>query len=295
MLNYTVKSKVTDKGLIVGIVLNNGKEDKFIPKNKFGSFSDNEFLNAKISSDGKVFTAKGKIPLMTYEDYMSNIKPTGGSGSVILYHGSDHVIEKPRFGAGKSNNDYGVGFYCTQDKDLACEWSCQGNRLGVANVYELDYSKLKVLELGTSSYEDIMRWLTILINNRSLGMDDKMGIKRVKKFLNEHYMVKDYRSYDLIRGYRADDSYFSFAKDFLNNQSSFTKMSQAMFLGKLGIQEVLISKKAFSLLKYKGYINAEERHRIFYSKRDNEARNAYKRIRDSEKNLLIEDIIRRGY
>ena len=33
---------------------------------------------------------------------------------MILYHGSDHIIEKPVFGEGKSYNDYGRGFYCTE-------------------------------------------------------------------------------------------------------------------------------------------------------------------------------------
>ena len=34
---------------------------------------------------------------------------------MLLYHGSDHIIEKPEFGAGKKHNDYGRGFYCTQN------------------------------------------------------------------------------------------------------------------------------------------------------------------------------------
>ena len=31
-----------------------------------------------------------------------------------IYHGSDHIIEKPQYGYGKPYNDYGVGFYCTE-------------------------------------------------------------------------------------------------------------------------------------------------------------------------------------
>ena len=37
---------------------------------------------------------------------------------MLLYHGSDHIIEKPEFGAGKKHNDYGRGFYCTQNIEL---------------------------------------------------------------------------------------------------------------------------------------------------------------------------------
>ena len=30
---------------------------------------------------------------------------------ITLYHGSDHIVEMPVFGEGKSYNDYGRGFY----------------------------------------------------------------------------------------------------------------------------------------------------------------------------------------
>ena len=33
-----------------------------------------------------------------------------------IYHGSDKIIEKPLFGHGKTYNDYGLGFYCTEVK-----------------------------------------------------------------------------------------------------------------------------------------------------------------------------------
>ena len=39
-----------------------------------------------------------------------------------IYHGSDHMIEKPKFGYGKPYNDYGVGFYCTENPNMAKEW-----------------------------------------------------------------------------------------------------------------------------------------------------------------------------
>ena len=42
---------------------------------------------------------------------------------LTLYHGSERVIESPTFGAGKRNNDFGLGFYCTQSSELAKEWA----------------------------------------------------------------------------------------------------------------------------------------------------------------------------
>lgn len=39
-----------------------------------------------------------------------------------IYHGSKDKIEKPLYGKGKLHNDYGQGFYCTQDIEMAKEW-----------------------------------------------------------------------------------------------------------------------------------------------------------------------------
>lgn len=42
---------------------------------------------------------------------------------ITLYHGSEQLIEEPTFGKGKGNNDFGLGFYCTESEDLAKEWA----------------------------------------------------------------------------------------------------------------------------------------------------------------------------
>ena len=38
---------------------------------------------------------------------------------MIIYHGSEKIIEKPVFGKGNLRNDYGKGFYCTESEELA--------------------------------------------------------------------------------------------------------------------------------------------------------------------------------
>ena len=43
---------------------------------------------------------------------------------MILYHGSDSIVKSPEYGKGKFYNDYGRGFYCTENKELAKEWAC---------------------------------------------------------------------------------------------------------------------------------------------------------------------------
>ena len=55
-----------------------------------------------------------------------------------LYHGSPERVEQPLLAKGKLTNDYGQGFYCTGNVELAKEWASAGNNNGVANCYELD-------------------------------------------------------------------------------------------------------------------------------------------------------------
>ena len=49
---------------------------------------------------------------------------------ITIYHGSEQIIEVPTFGLGKKNNDFGLGFYCTKNNDLAKEWAVSSLRNG---------------------------------------------------------------------------------------------------------------------------------------------------------------------
>lgn len=166
-----------------------------------------------------------------------------------IYHGSENIIEKPIYGYGKSYNDYGVGFYCTEAIEMAKEWGVSADFNGYANIYDLDMTDLTVLNLEDSEY-CILHWLNILLQNREFEMSSLLA-RDAKEYLNENFFV-DYSSVDIITGYRADDSCFSFAQDFINGTISFRQLSNATHLGKLGIQIVLKSEKAFSKLSYIG-------------------------------------------
>lgn len=166
-----------------------------------------------------------------------------------IYHGSENIIEKPIYGYGKSYNDYGVGFYCTEAIEMAKEWGVSADFNGYANIYDLDMTDLTVLNLEDSEY-CILHWLNILLQNREFEMSSLLA-RDAKEYLNENFFV-DYSSVDIITGYRADNSCFSLAQDFINGTISFRQLSNAMHLGKLGIQIVLKSEKAFSKLSYIG-------------------------------------------
>lgn len=213
-----------------------------------------------------------------------------------LYHGSKDRIEKPTYGKGKPYNDYGLGFYCTEDIEMAKEWSCGEEHDGYANSYELDITGLKVLNLNYSEYT-ILHWLTILLKNRSFRLTSSIA-KDAKEYLLEHFDI-DTSTYDVIIGYRADDSYFAFAEDFLNNAISVKKLKKAMSLGNLGEQIVLVSPKAFEHIHF---IDALEADRSKYftlrTKRDKAARDEYlngdRRPRYGSDELYMLDIIRQG-
>lgn len=190
-----------------------------------------------------------------------------------IYHGSNHIIDKPVFGYGKSYNDYGLGFYCTESIEMAKEWGVGLNRDGYANIYELETNNLDILDINDSNH-CILHWLTILLNNRHFEVSSVLA-KDAKDYLLQYFSV-DYQSKDVLTGYRADDSYFSFSLDFLNGAISYRQLCQAMFLGKLGQQIVLKSEKAFSQLKYIGFEIADS-HEWYEKKRarDKKARDDY--------------------
>ncbi len=75
-------------------------------------------------------------------------------------------------------------------------------------------------------------------------------------YLSENFLPS-LTGIDVIKGWRADDSYFSFAKAFLSNQISYNQLQNAMKFGNLGEQIVIKSKQAFDAISYKGYELAE--------------------------------------
>ena len=136
---------------------------------------------------------------------------------LILYHGSSEIIEKPIFGKGKAYNDYGRGFYCTENFELAKEWACTEGIDGYANQYEIETDGLKILNLSSGEYT-VLHWLALLMTYRKLRLSTPV-MKRGAEWLKEHFVV-NIEDYDAIIGYRADDSYFSFARAFVSNEIS---------------------------------------------------------------------------
>ena len=212
--------------------------------------------------------------------------------TLTLYHGSTDIIESPAFGKGKTYNDYGQGFYCTENIELAREWACLEGIDGYVNRYTINLDNLSVLNLRDPEYS-ILHWLTILTENRKLRISTP-AMRRGVEWLQNHFHI-DTTSYDAIIGYRADDSYFSFARAFLTNQISLAQLSYAMKLGKLGEQFVLMSRKAFDTVRFEGYEAVDSS--VYYVKRkarDEEARFSYLKVLEEadENGIYMRDITR---
>lgn len=195
--------------------------------------------------------------------------------SIILLHGSEQIIEKPKLGKGNPYNDYGRGFYCTESEELAKEWACKKNNDGYVNRYSLNTEGLRELVLSDSSHS-ILNWISTLLQNRSFRLDSPIA-NDTRDYLTEHFAI-DTSAFDIITGYRADDSYFQYAAAFVENSLPLRSLNRALKLGNLGLQTVLVSEKAFEQIHF---INAEPVDRtIYYPKfysRDQEARDTYKK------------------
>ena len=145
-----------------------------------------------------------------------------------VYHGSDHIIERPKYGYGKIYNDYGVGFYCTENQNMAKEWGVSADKNGYANRYEIECDGLKVLNLNMRDYT-MLHWLTILLENREFDASTPLAAE-AKEYLLQNFHL-DYEKADI----------------------SYRQLSNAMRLGKLGQQFVLKSRRAFERLEFTGY------------------------------------------
>lgn len=213
---------------------------------------------------------------------------------VKLLHGSDHIIETPTYSLGKPHNDYGQGFYCTEDPEMAREWACKENKDGFVNEYNFNTDGLNVLNLLDGKHS-VLNWMALLLKNRIFALQDEIAID-ARNYIIENYSV-DLSRYDVVIGYRADDSYFSYAQSFISNTLPLKSLNRALKLGKLGVQTALVSKRAFKQIEF---IKAEPADKeLYYPKflsRDITARttyqNAIKKSRSYRDDIFVMDILR---
>lgn len=213
---------------------------------------------------------------------------------IILLHGTDHIIEEPDINIGNEHNDYGKGFYCTKAEEMAKEWACKQNTDGFVNRYELNTDGLKILDL-TDGQHTVLNWIAILLKYRTFKLSSEIAID-ARDYIIEHYSV-NISDYDVVVGYRADDSYFQYAESFVSNGLPLRSLNKALKLGKLGEQTVLVSQKAFDQIKFidAAPVSKDEYYPKFID-RDSSARKAFKQEIKKSKvyrdDIFVLDILR---
>ena len=204
---------------------------------------------------------------------------------IVLYHGSPDKVIVPQYGFGEEKHDYGRGFYLTEDIELAKEWAvCRPDETnGWVHKYELDTTELKILDL---QQHDILAWLAELMKHR------KADDSRRYKILSEKFIAKyglDTTGYDIIKGWRANASYFYIAKEFVRDNIDMEILEELLSLGGLGIQYCLKSEKAFTRLNEvkDGLICVDYKEfNDRYNERDANARRNMRRLVDSDANKV---------
>ena len=166
-----------------------------------------------------------------------------------IYHGTDHIVRMPVFGAGRQYNDFGLGFYCTESAQYAAEWAVGRDRNGFVSAYSIDPDGLMTINLCGPQY-NALHWLSLLLTFREFDLSSDTA-HRAREYISKWFSV-DYQGCDCIIGYRADNRLFMFAQDFLDGKLSYRDLRDSLS-GDSNRQFVLKSNRAFDRISFAGY------------------------------------------
>ena len=205
--------------------------------------------------------------------------------TLILYHGSPNKEIRPTYGLGNDKHDYGKGFYLTESPALASEWSvCNPTENnGWVHKYTLDAAELNMLDFQKYN---ILCWLAELMKHRDADTGRRYKVL-APRFIEKYQISTE--GYDIIRGWRANASYFYIAKCFVRDEVDLDILPDLLKLGDLGIQYCLKTEKAFQCLKEDRTALQEVEYRKInpqYTQRDKNAREAVYALINSEKNKI---------
>ncbi|MBE5870599.1 MAG: DUF3990 domain-containing protein [Lachnospiraceae bacterium] len=250
--------------------------------------NDMKFVNATVDKNGFVRSKKGNLKKVIANTRKNVVEHRDSVEAdklkkrtiITVYHGTTNDSLVPDYNYNNKNNDYGKGLYTTPDIELAKQWAYSGytgGGVGYTYEYEIDLDGLNVLDFTKL---DSMHWLAELVYNREIDVRAEREIyEDNRKRLLDKYKI-DTSMYDIIIGYRADDSYFVYAKDFVSGLIYRDTLDRALRLGELDLQVFIRSQMAFNrLIEVDGPVKVDPRYRNKYISRDRAAREEYKRDR----------------
>ncbi len=285
-----------------GEVLNCPTADLILDRNNFVC------VNATIDKNGFVRAKKGSLERLyirtTFRGRESKDEKEAHrlveQGVISVYHGNKNSKTIPKYDGGVSDNDYGSGFYLTPDIELAREWPQSPYSIGTSclHSYTLDLRDLKVLDLTKESFR---YGIAELLYNRDVGTD-VWDIQRYRQRYVKEYRHPNISEFDVIIGYRADDSFFKYIKDFIGDRLTEEELRDVMQYGGLGLQVCLKSEKSFEkLVKADKIRKVEEKYRKRYAARDAKAKREYQQYltnlqfkKEGTRGLFIGQVLRRG-
>ena len=210
-----------------------------------------------------------------------------------IYHGSKRIVIKPIVSGSDSRNDYGPSFYTTLDLTAAKSWACKNDSLGVVNKYYLDsrkYKEFNVLDLTNKEKYSVLNWMAILMHFRELSDSFVRSNKMVLDWLEKYYI--DVNKYDIVIGFRADDSYFRFPIRFISNDLAFEDLENIFLSGNLGVQYAFMSEEAINSLKFVESIECESsflgHHRLLVTEASSLFDEVLNQPRDPSKTYILD-------
>lgn len=155
---------------------------------------------------------------------------------MILYHGSNIVVDKPDLKYSRKNLDFGMGFYTTTIEDQAKKWSerfVAKDLPGIISIYEIDDEKINNSNtLSFETYSD--EWLDFIVDCRS---------------------GKDTLDYDVIIGGIANDKVFNTCELYLKKMITKSQALRRLRYEKPNLQVCLKNQEYIDKnLIYKDYI-----------------------------------------
>ncbi len=156
---------------------------------------------------------------------------------MIIYHGSNLKVEKPRLIKQNRFLDFGFGFYTTTNMEQAKNFAYKvaekrKNGIATLNIYEIDeniaFHECQVLKFDNPNEE----WLDFVMQNRK-------GIYKGKKF-------------DFIYGAVANDNVYRTLTLYMTEILTKQQTIDALKIRKLYNQLVFATERALEYIKFQG-------------------------------------------
>ena len=181
---------------------------------------------------------------------------------LIVYHGSDEIINTPTYNGGRNFSDFGLGFYVTTNIEMAKSWASRRSRKpAYVNKYMLNTEGLTSL-----TFDLDLHWLLFIAFNRGLIINEE-----IKIILDNKY--KDINDYDVIIGATADDRMFDTLSLFFSNSMTLDHCLKALNSMDLDIQYNIKSSKGISAMSFTNSAELDDIEKEYYANEVKEKKN----------------------